>query len=133
MTSRALWPEIMEGTMTLETIYQPTIDEIRNTFSAMIGRLKQDAEKIPDELVGKAKFIQLEIFLAHSRDISDPDKLLDFCLAALAKMKCSVDASRLGRRGRLIEKRLKDLRVHGRVDLSSIMFERLHRLGEKTA
>jgi len=53
--------------MTLEA----TIDEIRNTFSAMIGRLKQDTDEIPDELVGKAKLVQLEIFLAHSKDISD--------------------------------------------------------------
>ena len=116
--------------MTLEAIHQPTIDEIRNTFSAMIGRLKQDTDEIPDELVGKAKLVQLEIFLAHSKDISNPDELLDFCLSALAMMKCSVDASRLGRRSRLIEKRLKDLRAHDRVDLSSIMFERLHRLGD---
>ena len=116
--------------MTLEAIHQPTIDEIRNTFSAMIGRLKQDTDEIPDELVGKAKLVQLEIFLAHSKDISDRDELLDFCLSALAMMKCSVDASRLGRRSRLIEKRLKDLRAHDRVDLSSIMFERLHRLGD---
>jgi len=116
--------------MTLEGIHQPTIDEIRNTFSAMIGRLKQDTDEIPDELVGKAKLVQLEIFLAHSKDISNPDELLDFCLSALAMMKCSVDASRLGRRSRLIEKRLKDLRAHDRVDLSSIMFERLHRLGD---
>jgi len=96
----------------------------------MIGRLKQDAEKIPDELVGKAKFVQLEIFLAHSRDISDPDELADFCLSALAAMKCSIDGSRLGRKGRLIEKALKGLRAQDRVDLSSIMFERLHRLGD---
>jgi len=120
----------MEGTMTLEAIHQPTIDEIRNTFSAMIGRLKQDTDEMPDELVGRAKLVQLEIFLAHSKDISNPDELLDFCLSALAMMKCSVDASRLGRRSRLIEKRLKDLRAHDRVDLSSIMFERLHRLGD---
>src|SRR6266404_8430648 len=105
----------MEGTMTLEAIHQPTIDEIRNTFSAMIGRLKQDTDEIPDELVGKAKLVQLEIFLAHSKDISNPDELLDFCLSALAMMKCSIDASRLGRRSRLIEKRLKDLRAHDRV------------------
>ena len=116
--------------MTLEAIHQPTIDEIRNTFSAMIGRLKQDTDEMPDELVGRAKLVQLEIFLAHSKDISNPDELLDFCLSALAMMKCSVDASRLGRRSRLIEKRLKDLRAHDRVDLSSIMFERLHRLGD---
>jgi hypothetical protein len=116
--------------MTLEIIHQPTIDGIRNTFIAMMGRLKQDAEKIPDELVGKAKLVHLEIFLAHARDIGDPDELLDFCLSALAMMKCSIDAARLGRPGRSIEKALKGLRAHDRVDLSSIMFERLHRLGE---
>jgi hypothetical protein len=120
----------MEGTMTLEAIHQPTIDEIRNTFSAMIGRLKQDTDEIPDELVGKAKLVQLEIFLAHSKDIGDREELLDFCLSALAMMKCSIDGSRLGRKGRLIQKALKDLRAHDRVDLSSIMFERLHRLGD---
>jgi hypothetical protein len=120
----------MEGTMTLEAIHQPTIDEIRNTFSAMIGRLKQDTDEMPDELVGKAKLVQLEIFLAHSKDIGDREELLDFCLSALAMMKCSIDGSRLGRKGRLIQKALKDLRAHDRVDLSSIMFERLHRLGD---
>jgi hypothetical protein len=98
----------------------------------MIGRLKQDTDEIPDELVGKAKLVQLEIFLAHSKDIGDREELLDFCLSALAMMKCSIDGSRLGRKGRLIQKALKDLRAHDRVDLSSIMFERLQRLGEKT-
>jgi len=58
--------------MTLEAIPQPTIDEIRNTFSAMIGRLKQDTDEIPDELVGRPSCVQLEIFLAHSKDISKP-------------------------------------------------------------
>lgn len=116
--------------MALEGTHQPTIDEIRKTFIAMIDRLQEDAEEIPDELVGKAKLVQLKIFRAHSRDISEPDKLLDFCLAALAMMKCSIDGSRLGRQGRLAEKALKGLRAHDDVDLSSIMFDRLERLGE---
>ena len=117
--------------MTLEAIHQPTIDEIRNTFSAMIGRLKQDTDEIPDdELVGKAKLVQLEIFLAHSKDISDRDELLDFCLSALAMMKCSIDGARLGRKDLSLKKALKGLRAHDGVDLSSIMFERLHRLGD---
>jgi hypothetical protein len=120
----------MEETMALEGTHQPTIDEIRKIFTAMIDRLQEDAEKIPDELVGKAKLVHLKIFLAHSRDISEPDKLLDFCLAALAMMKCSIDGSRLGRQGRLVEKALKGLRAHDDVDLSSIMFDRLERLGE---
>jgi hypothetical protein len=120
----------MEGTMTSEAIHQPTIDEIRNTFSAMIGRLKQDTDEIHDELVGKAKLVQLEIFLAHSKDISNPDELLDFCLSALAMMKCSIDGARLGRKDLSLKKALKGLRAHDRVDLSSIMFERLHRLGD---
>src|SRR3979411_2119241 len=98
--------------MTLETIYQPTIDEIRNTFSAMIGRLKQDTDEIPDELVGKARLVQLEIFLAHSRSISDPDALLDFCLSALAMMKCSIDGARLGRKDLSLKKTLKGMRDH---------------------
>jgi hypothetical protein len=119
--------QIMEETMGTQ---HPTIDEIRKTFIAMIDRLQEDAEKIPDELVGKAKLIQLEMFLAHSRDISDPDELLDFCLAALARMKCSIDGARLGQQGRLVEKALNGLRAHDRVGLSSIMFERLERLGE---
>jgi hypothetical protein len=116
--------------MAPKSTHQPTIDEIRNTFIAMIGRLKQDAEKIPDELVGKAKLVQLEIFLAHSRDISDPYELLDFCLPALAMMKCSIDGARLGRKGRLTEKALKGLQAHDGVDLSSIMFKGLHGSGE---
>ena len=116
--------------MAPKSTHQPRIDEIRNVFIAMIDRLQEDAEKIPDELVGKAKLVQLKIFLAHSRDISEPDKLLDFCLAALAMMKCSIDGSRLGRQGRSIEKALKGMRAHDRVDLRSIMFQRLQRLGE---
>ena len=110
--------------------HQPTISEIRNTFIAMIDRLQEDAEKMADELVGKAKLIHLKIFLEHSRDISDPDELLDFCLSTLATMKCSIEGSRLGRQGRSIERALKGLRAHDRVDLSAIMFERLERLGE---
>jgi hypothetical protein len=116
--------------MALEGTHQPTIDEIRKTFIAMIDRLQEDAEKIPDELVGKAKLVQLKIFLAHSRDISDPDELLDFCLSVLAMMKCSIDGARLGRQGRLIEKALKGLRAHDGADLSLIMFERLQGLGK---
>jgi len=116
--------------MASKSTHQPTINEIRNTFIAMIDRLQEDAEKIPDELDGKAKLVQLKIFLEHSRDIGDPDALLDFCLSALAMMKCSIDGARLGRQGRLIEKALKGMRAHDRVDLSSIMFERLERLGE---
>jgi hypothetical protein len=120
----------MEGTMAPKGTHQPTIKEIRNTFIAMMDLLQEDAEKIRDELVGKAKLVQLKIFLAHSRDISDPDELLDFCLSALAMMKCSIDGSRLGRQGRSIEKALKGMRAHDRVDLSSIMFQRLERLSD---
>jgi hypothetical protein len=130
ITSCAHGRQIMEGTMALESTHQPATDEIRKAFIAMIDRLQEDVEKIPDELVGKAKLVQLKIFLAHSRDISDPDELLDFCLSALAMMKCSIDGARLGRQGRLIEKALKGLRAHDGVDLSSIMFEGLHRFGE---
>src|SRR3981081_3148516 len=120
---------IMEGTMAPKSTHQPRIDEIRNVFIAMIDRLQEDAEKIPDELFGKAKVVQLQIFLAHSKDISDPDELLDFCLSALGMMKCSIDGARLGRRDRSIEKALKGMRAHDRVDLRSIMFQRLQRLG----
>ena len=116
--------------MASKSTHQPTISEIRNTFIAMIDRLQEDAEKIPDELVGKAKLVHLKMFLEHSRDISDPDELLDFCLSALAMMKCSIDGSRLGRQDRSIEKALKGMRAHDRVDLNAIMFERLERLGE---
>jgi hypothetical protein len=101
----------MEG----QSTHQPTIDELRNTFNAMIGRLKQDAEKIPDELVGKAKLVQLEIFVAHSEGLQDPDDLMDFCLSALAKMKCSVDCARFD-----------GLQNDNGVDLKSILFARLH-------
>lgn len=116
--------------MASKSTYQPTIDEIQRTFIAMIGRLQEDAQNISDELTGKAKLIQLGIVLAHSKDIGDPDELLDFCLSALATMKCSIDAAQLGRQGRLIEKALKKLRAHDCVDLRSIMFERLHGSGE---
>jgi len=121
---------IMEEIMASKSTHQPTISEIRNTFIAMIARLQEDAEKIPDELVGKAKLIHLKIFLEHSRDISDLDELLDFCMSVLATMKCSIEASRLGRQGRSIEKALKGIRANDRVDLSAIMIERLERLGE---
>ena len=97
-----------------ESTRQPTIDELRNTFIAMMGRMKQDAEKISDELVGKAKLVQLEIFVAHSEDLQDPDDLMYFCLSALAKMKCSVDAARF------------DGQNDDGVDLKSILFARLH-------
>jgi hypothetical protein len=122
--------QIVERLMELKRIPQPTISEIRHTFTAMINRLQEDAEKISDDLVGKAKLVQLKTFLAHSKDISEPDELLDFCLSALTTMKCSIGALRLGRQGRSIEKALKVLRVHGRAGLSSILFERLERLGE---
>jgi hypothetical protein len=116
--------------MALAGTHRPTIDEIRRTFIAMIDQLQEDAEKIPDELVGKAKLVQLKMFLAHSRDISDPEELLVFCLAALARMKCSIDGARLGQQGRLVEKGLNGLHAHDSVGLSSIMFERLQRLGQ---
>jgi hypothetical protein len=45
-------------------------------------------------------------------------------------MKCSIDGARLGRKDLSLKKALKGLRAHDRVDLSSIMFERLHRLGD---
>jgi hypothetical protein len=124
---------IMEEIMASKSTHQPTINEIRNTFIAMIDRLQEDAEKIPDELVGKAKLVHLKIFLEHSRDIRNSDELLDFCLSALAMMKCSIDRLRLGRQGRSIEKTLKGLRAHDRVNLSAIIFERLERLGEVSA
>ena len=111
---------------------QPTIDEIRNTFVAMIGRLKEGVEKIPDELLGKAKLVHLEIFLAHSRDIIDPNELLDFCLSVLVKMKYSIDAAGSGQQGRLTGKALKGPRSHDGGELNSIMFEGLQRLGGST-
>jgi hypothetical protein len=110
----------MEGTML------PTaIDEIRNTFIAMIGRLKEDSEQIPDEHLARAKLVHLEIFLEHSRNIDDADLLLDFSMSVIAKMKCSIAGARLGRQGRVIEKALKSLQPQDRVDLRSIMLERL--------
>jgi hypothetical protein len=111
---------------------QPTIDEIRNTFVAMIGRLKEGVEKIPDELLGKAKLVHLEIFLAHSRDIIDPNQLLDFCLSVLVKMKYSIDAAGSAEQGRLTGKALKGPRSHDGGELDSIMFEGLQRLGGPT-
>jgi hypothetical protein len=110
----------MEGTMR-----PTTIDEIRNTFIAMIGRLKKDSEEIPDEHLAKAKLVHLEIFLEHSRDIDDADLLLDFSMSVVTKMKCSIAGARLGRQGRVIEKALKSLEPQDRVDLRSIMIERL--------
>jgi hypothetical protein len=116
--------------MALEGRHQPTIDEIQKTFTAMIDRLQEDVELIPDELVGKAKLVHLKIFLAHSREISDPDELIDFCLAALVKMRCSIDRACLGKQGASTEEAYKGPRAHDGVDLNSIMFERLHGPGD---
>jgi hypothetical protein len=43
--------KIVERLMELKRIPQPTISEIRHTFTAMINRLQEDAENISDDLV----------------------------------------------------------------------------------
>ena len=97
----------------------------------MIARPQEDAQNILRRAYRKGQANSAwDRAVAHSKDIGDPDELLDFCLSALATMKCSIDAAQLGRQGRLIEKALKKLRAHDCVDLRSIMFERLHGSGE---
>jgi hypothetical protein len=116
----------MERKMTSNGNDQPTIEEIRRTFRAMIRRLQLSAEAIPDWLVRDAKLVQLEIFLAHCEKIDNLEKLADYCLAALAKMKCSIDGTRFSFLGPQM-----DLALHGpqnddAVDLKSIMYAALH-------
>jgi hypothetical protein len=116
--------------MASQRMHRPTAKEIRNTFFAMLERLEEDALTISDEIVGKTKLVHLELFRAHCTDISDPEVLTDFCISAVATMKYSIDAARLGgRQGQSIEKVLKRMQVRDRVDLSSILFQGLQRLG----
>jgi len=71
------------------------VEEIRSVFRAMICRLELRTETIPDRLVATAKMAQLMIFLAHSEKMDDPEKLMDYCLSVLAKMKPAVDGEQL--------------------------------------
>jgi hypothetical protein len=120
---------IMEKIMASIRMHRPTTEEIRSTFFAMMDRLEGDAQKISDELVRKAKLVHLQIFRAHSDDIGEPQELSDFCLSVLGTMKCSIDAALFRRQGRSIEKVLKGMRARDRVDLSSIVFQGVQRLG----
>jgi hypothetical protein len=105
---------------------QLTIDEIRRAFRTMMRRLQVTAEEIPDWLVRDAKLIHVEILLAHSEKIEDPDKLVDYCLAALGKMKCSIDGARFSLRGPLIDLALEGLQNDDGADLKSVMYAALH-------
>jgi hypothetical protein len=107
--------------MTSDRNDQPTIDEIRKTFRAMIERLEIRAEEIPDWLVRKAKLVHLKILLEHSKHKNNSDELIDFCLPSIMKMKCSIDGARFGLPGPLIDPILEGLQNGDGVDLKSIM------------
>jgi hypothetical protein len=106
-----------------------TIGQIRKTFIAMMEQLGELTEKMPDELVRKAALVQLRILALHSADISDRHDLLDFCLSTVTTMKCSIDATLLPRDGRSIKEALGRLREEDHVNLSSIIFDKLQKIG----
>jgi hypothetical protein len=112
--------------MTSDRNDQPTIDEIRKTFGAMIERLHISVEQIPDWLVRKAKFVQLKILLEHSKHMNDSDELTDFCLSSIVKMKCSIDGARFGLPGPLIDPVLEGLQNGDGVNLKSVIFAGLY-------
>jgi hypothetical protein len=120
---------LMKGEIPLAEKKEPTIGEIRNTFVAMIDRLAKHTDKMPEEFVRKATLIQLKILALHSQDISNRDELLDFCLSAVTNMKYCIDAARLGGDGRPIKKALKRLRAEDHVNIGSIIFDKLQKLG----
>ncbi|XIA64951.1 hypothetical protein ACFIOY_00225 [Bradyrhizobium sp. TZ2] len=92
------------------------LEEIRSAFRAMIRRLEASTDAIPDCLVAKAKVAHIKIFLAHSEKIDDPDKLIDYCLSVLAKMKRSIDGAQLR----------PDVHNGDGVDLRSILYAGLY-------
>jgi hypothetical protein len=77
------------------TRLEQEVEEIRRVFRAMVCRLELRVETIPDPLVATARIAQLKIFLAYSQKIDDPEKLTDYCLSVLAKMKPTVDGEQL--------------------------------------
>ena len=99
----------------------PALEEMRRAFRAMIRRLQANADNIPDCLVRTAK-LHLEIFLAHSENIDDSDEMINFCLTAVAKMKCSIDGHRYSLRGPLIDLALEGLQYDDDVDLKSVIY-----------
>jgi hypothetical protein len=99
----------MEAAMASQGNDQATIEEIRKIYRAMINRLRTCAANMPDELVGKLNLAHLETFLEHSEKIDDPDKLEEFFLVSLSRMKCSVDGARFSLRGLLIDLALEGL------------------------
>jgi hypothetical protein len=113
--------------MTSDSSDKLNVEEILKVFRAMMGRLQVNADAIPDRLVRKARLVQLEVFLAHSKELNDPDKLTDFCVSALTKMKCSIDGDLVSQRGPLIYLGPDELRNGDGVDLKSIMFAGLHK------
>ena len=89
--------------------YQATIEEIRKIYRAMIDRLRTCAENMPDEKVRKLNLVHLETFLDHFEKIDEPDKLEEFFLISLSRMKCSIDGARFSLRGLLIDLALEGL------------------------
>lgn len=117
----------MEVTVTIDRDDQPTMNEIRKTFRGMVRRLQFSAQRVPDWQVRDAKIMHLEILLAHSINISDPDELTDFCLASIAAMKCSIDAARVGPRDPLVDFAFEDIHNdEATVDIRSIIYAALH-------
>jgi hypothetical protein len=111
----------MEAAMSTD-INNPALEEMRRAFRAMIRRLQANANNIPDWLVRKAKLAHLEIFLAHSETIDDSDEMINFCVTAVAKMKCSIDGHRYSLRGPLIDLAIEGLQDDDEVDLKSVIY-----------
>ena len=106
---------------------QATIEEIRKIYRAMIDRLRTRAENMHDEEVRKLNLAHLEAFLDHSAKIDDPDKLEEFFLLTLSRMKCSIDGARFTLRGPLIDLALEGLENDDATDPKWITYAALYR------
>ncbi len=106
--------------------YQATIEEIRKIYRAMIDRLRTCAEKISDEKVRNLNLAHLETFLGRSEEIDDPDKLEEFFLVSLSRMKCSIDGARFSLRGLLIDLALEGLENNNATDPKWISYAALY-------
>jgi len=95
--------------MVFQENHEVTIEEIRKIYRAVVDRLRTRAENMPDEKVRKPNLAHLEAFLEHSEKIDDPDKLEEFFLISLSRMKHSVDGARFSFRGLLIDLAIEGL------------------------
>lgn len=86
-----------------------TIEEIRIIFRVMIDRLRTSAEKLPDKRVGRSNLEQFQTFIDHFEELDDVEKLEEYFLLILSRMKCSIDGERFILRGLLIDLALEGL------------------------